>query len=172
MAPAALPEGEFRLAPWLIGELRRRGLTLSTAESCTGGLAGAEFTAVPGASEVYMGGAIAYSNRLKHRILGVPEELLAARGAVSAEAAAAMAAGAAKNFDTDAAIAITGIAGPGGGTPEKPVGLVYVGAALLGKVAVREWRLRGERETVRVNATAKALLLLRELVVAEGETRC
>ena len=172
VAPAALPEGEFHLAPWLIAEFRRRGLTLSTAESCTGGLAGAEFTAVPGASDVYMGGAVTYSNRLKHQLLGVPEELLAARGAVSAEVAAAMAEGAAKNFGTDAAIAITGIAGPGGGTPEKPVGLVYVGAALRGKVATREWRLRGERDAVRTNATAKALLLLRELLLAEGNTKC
>ena len=172
VAPAALPEGEYHLAPWLIDEFRRRKLTLSTAESCTGGLAGAEFTAVPGASDVYMGGAVTYSNRLKHQLLGVPEETLAACGAVSAEVAASMAAGAARNFGTDAAIAITGIAGPGGGTPEKPVGLVYVGASLRGKVATREWRLRGERETVRINSTAKALLLLRELLLAEGETTC
>jgi len=172
VAPAALPEGEFHLAPWLLAELRRRNLTLVTAESCTGGMVGAGFTAVPGSSDVYLGGAVTYSNRLKHRLLGVPEELLAARGAVSAEVAAAMAEGAAKNFDADAAIAITGIAGPGGGTPEKPVGLVYVGAALRGKVATREWRLRGEREAIRINATAKAMLLLRELILAEGGSPC
>ena len=167
VAPAALPEGEYRLAPWLLGELRRRGLTLSTAESCTGGLVGAEFTAVPGASDVYMGGAVAYSNRLKHEVLGVPEEVLALRGAVSSETAEAMAAGAAAKFRTDAAVSVTGIAGPGGGTPDKPVGTVWIGATLRGRSATRLWRLRGERDAVRFQSAAKALLLLRELLLAE-----
>ena len=105
---------------------RDRGLTLATAESCTGGLIGARLTEVAGASDVFVGGVIAYSNEVKERKLGVPAELLREHGAVSAEVGAAMASGARRELGADLAVADTGIAGPGGGTPEKPVGLVFL----------------------------------------------
>jgi PncC family amidohydrolase len=105
---------------------REQGLTLATAESCTGGLIGARLTEVAGASDVFLGGVIAYSNEVKEKQLGVPNDLLREHGAVSAEVGAAMAAGARTALGADLAIADTGIAGPGGGTSEKPVGLVFL----------------------------------------------
>ncbi len=105
---------------------RQRGWTLATAESCTGGLIGARLTEVAGASDVFLGGVIAYSNEVKEKQLGVPNDLLREHGAVSAEVGAAMAAGAREALGADLAIADTGIAGPGGGTPQKPVGLVFL----------------------------------------------
>ena len=100
--------------------------TLATAESCTGALLSARLTAIPGASEVFVGGAVSYSNDAKPRLLGVPQEILSEYGAVSAETAAAMARGARAALDADVALAVTGVAGPDGGTPEKPVGLVFL----------------------------------------------
>ena len=108
---------------------RERGLTLATAESCTGGLVAARLTSVPGSSDVFLGGVVAYANEVKEAELDVPAEVLAEHGAVSAETAAAMARGARERLGADVAVAVTGIAGPGGGTPEKPVGLVYLHAA-------------------------------------------
>ena len=108
---------------------RERGLTLATAESCTGGLVAARLTSVPGSSDVFLGGVVSYANEVKTAALGVPEDVLAAHGAVSAETAAAMAEGARRRLDADVAVAVTGIAGPGGGSDEKPVGLVYVHAS-------------------------------------------
>ena len=108
---------------------RERGLTLATAESCTGGLVAARLTSVPGSSDVFLGGVVSYANEVKARALGVPEEVLREHGAVSAETAAAMAAGARARLGADVAVAVTGIAGPGGGTAEKPVGLVYLHAS-------------------------------------------
>ena len=106
--------------------LRERGLTLSTAESCTGGMLGAMLTAVPGSSDVYKGGVVSYCNEVKHRLLAVPQELLDDFGAVSWQVAEAMARGAANACRASVGVGITGIAGPGGGTAEKPVGLVYI----------------------------------------------
>jgi nicotinamide-nucleotide amidase len=108
---------------------RARGLTLATAESCTGGMVAERLTEVPGSSDVFLGGVVAYADALKRAELGVPAEVLERHGAVSAETAAAMAQGARERLGADIAVAVTGIAGPGGGTPEKPVGLVYVHAA-------------------------------------------
>lgn len=161
---SALETGEFALAPALLKMLRQRKLTLSVAESCTGGMAGAAFTAVPGASDVFMGGILSYSNLLKEKLLGVPAEILDGYGAVSSQCAEAMALGACTAAGSDAAIAITGIAGPDGGTEEKPVGLVYVGAAVQGECQVQEWRFRGDRNAVRERAVAKAMLLLRSML--------
>jgi PncC family amidohydrolase len=122
-----------------LGEsLRRRGWQLATAESCTGGLVGHAITAVAGASDYYAGGVISYSNQAKELELGVDHGLLATHGAVSAEVAAAMADGVRQRFGVDVGLSVTGIAGPDGGTTDKPVGLVYVAAARSGAPAVVE----------------------------------
>ena len=134
--------------------------TLATAESCTGGLVGAALTAVPGSSAWYLGGAVAYSNALKTRLLGVPEDTLAACGAVSAQTARAMADGIRRAARADYALAITGIAGPGGGTPAKPVGLVYLALAGPAGTETAERRYSGDRAAVRAAAAADALRLL------------
>ena len=143
---------------------RDRGATLATAESCTGGLVGARLTSVPGASDSFAGGIVAYGDGVKERELGVPAELLARFGAVSAEAAAAMAVGARERLGADVAVAVTGIAGPGGGTPEKPVGLVHLHASAPWGELARRLNLPGDREAVRARATALALHLVRELL--------
>jgi nicotinamide-nucleotide amidase len=144
--------------------LRARGLTLATAESCTGGLVAARLTSIPGSSDVFLGSVVAYADTVKAEALGVPAEVLAAHGAVSAETAAAMAAGARERLDADVAVSVTGVAGPGGGTPEKPVGLVFLHAS--GPQGERTLRLDlpGDRETVRARATVAALHLVRRLV--------
>jgi len=156
----ALPEGEFSLAPYLVKQLKARQLSLGAAESCTGGLIAASIVDVPGASEVFVGGVVAYDNAVKRALLGVPEKTLEDFGAVSSETAEAMARGAAEKLHASCSVATTGIAGPGGGTPDKPVGLVYVAATVGGRCEVREYRFRGERDAIRMRATAKALLLL------------
>ena len=140
---------------------RDRGLTLATAESCTGGLIGARLTEIAGASDVFVGGVIAYSNEVKERRLGVPAELLREHGAVSAEVGAAMASGARRELGADLAVADTGIAGPGGGTPEKPVGLVFLAVDGPDGAHTTRVQLPGDRETVRARATALALHMLR-----------
>jgi nicotinamide-nucleotide amidase len=143
---------------------RERELTLATAESCTGGLVAARLTSVPGSSAVFLGAVVAYSNEVKESELGVPPDLLEAYGAVSAEAAQAMARGARERLGTDVAVSVTGIAGPGGGTPEKPVGLVYLCASGPGGDRARDFVVTGDRETVRTRATVAALHLVRSLV--------
>ena len=111
----------------MIGQLlRKHHLTLATAESCTGGLIGHRLTDVPGSSDYFLGGIIAYSNEIKERLLGVKLETLQAHGAVSAETAIEMARGASRVLGADVAVSVTGIAGPGGGTADKPIGLTYV----------------------------------------------
>ncbi|MDQ3669119.1 MAG: nicotinamide-nucleotide amidohydrolase family protein [Actinomycetota bacterium] len=149
---------------------RVRRLTLATAESCTGGLVGARLTAVPGSSDVYVGGVVAYADAVKARQLRVPEEVLERHGAVSAETAAAMAAGARVEFGANLAVSVTGIAGPGGATPEKPVGLVFCHAeAPDGELSLRI-ELPGGREEVRERATVAALHLVRRLLTQRTDT--
>jgi nicotinamide-nucleotide amidase len=143
---------------------RERGLSLAAAESCTGGLVAARLTSVPGSSEVFRGGIVAYDDAVKVEQLGVPEEILAAHGAVSAETAEAMAAGALSAFEVDLAVSVTGIAGPGGGTPEKPVGLVFLHAQGPDRAKSLEIRFPGDREAVRRRATTAALRLVRRLL--------
>ena len=143
---------------------RDRGLTLATAESCTGGLVGARLTGVPGASDVYLGGVVAYANGVKTRELGVPEGLLAQFGAVSAEAAEAMAAGARERLGAGVAVAVTGVAGPGGGTDEKPVGTVFLHAAGPDGSESLEFTFPGDRDSIRSRATVAALHLVRRLL--------
>jgi competence/damage-inducible protein CinA-like protein len=149
---------------------RERGLSLGTAESCTGGLIAARLTSVPGSSDVLRGGIVAYDNEVKFERLGVPREVLGAHGAVSAEVAAAMASGARAALGADVTVADTGIAGPGGGSEEKPVGLVYVHASGPDGEASRELQLPGDRDAVRVRATAAALHLLRSLLAQTRHT--
>ncbi len=148
----------------VLGLGRERGLTLATAESCTGGLVAQRLTSVPGASDVFLGAVVAYSDDVKMRQLDVPGELLERHGAVSAEAAAAMAAGARARLAADVAVSVTGIAGPGGGSEEKPVGLVYLHAE--GPVGVRsaDFVFPGDRDSIRRRAAVTALHLLRRLL--------
>jgi nicotinamide-nucleotide amidase len=143
---------------------RGQGLLLAAAESCTGGLVAARLTSVPGSSDVFRGGVVAYDNEVKRAQLGVSEETLATHGAVSAETASEMALGARELLGANVAVSTTGIAGPGGGTPEKPVGLVYLHASGPGAELARELNLPGDREAVRRRATAAALHLVRELL--------
>ncbi|MGE0755029.1 MAG: CinA family protein, partial [Alphaproteobacteria bacterium] len=115
----------LKQAESILQRCKAKGFMMSTAESCTGGMLGALFTEIPGSSAAYEGGVVSYSNTLKHHLLGVPQELLDQHGAVSKQAAEHMARGMQAKAGSDIAISVTGIAGPGGGTAEKPVGLVY-----------------------------------------------
>jgi nicotinamide-nucleotide amidase len=153
-------EGESDLAALVLDEARSQGLRLAVAESCTGGLLGARLTEVPGSSDVFVGGVIAYDNALKVELLGVPEALLAEHGAVSEAVSRAMAEGAASRFGVAAAISVTGVAGPSGGTPEKPVGTVWIGCSCNGTVEARRSLFPGSRHEVRARAAQAALLLL------------
>jgi nicotinamide-nucleotide amidase len=157
-------EDDRPVAEIVVERCRSLGLKLATAESCTGGLVGARLTDVAGASDVYVGGVISYSNDVKERRLGVPAAILARHGAVSAEAAQAMAEGARSELGADAAVAVTGIAGPGGGTPEKPVGLVYISVLVPGGAGTERFVCSGDREAVRARATAQSLHALRRLL--------
>ena len=157
-------EDERSIGALVLDLCRSHGLTLATAESCTGGLVAARLTAVPGSSDVFRGSVVAYADDVKERELAVPAELLAAHGAVSAEVAAAMAAGVRQRLGTDVAVSVTGVAGPGGGTPEKPVGLVYLHASAPGGELWAEFSVPADRETIRVRATVAALHLLRRLL--------
>jgi nicotinamide-nucleotide amidase len=152
--------GDSDLAALVLDEARSRGLRLAVAESCTGGLLGARLTDIPGSSDVFVGGVIAYDNALKVDLLGVPEALLAEHGAVSEPVARAMAEGAVQRFSVGGALSVTGIAGPGGGNAEKPVGTVWLGCALAGTVQARRALLPGTRQEVRARAAQAALLLL------------
>ncbi len=148
----------------VLEECRRRGLTLVTAESCTGGLAAARLTAVPGYSDVTLGGVVAYGNELKVAQLGVPSELIEEHGAVSAEVAEAMAFGARDRLGADVAIAITGVAGPGGGTEEKPVGLVLYHAVTPDGDRGGSFSFPGDRDSIRRRAVVASLHLVRVLL--------
>lgn len=159
-------EGEEGLEYALVSALRQKGLTLATAESCTGGLVSQLVTNVPGSSEVFGFGFVTYANEAKQKLLGVSEQALANHGAVSPQVAAAMAAGAAKAAGADVAVSLTGIAGPGGGTPEKPVGLVYMGAARGEQVFVKRLDLGNrDRATIRLSAAQNALDAARRLAL-------
>ncbi len=150
----------------LLAAARGKGIHIVTAESCTGGLIAALLTEIPGSSDVVERGFVTYSNQAKEDLLGVPAELLRAHGAVSEPVCRAMAEGALKNSRAQLAVAVTGIAGPGGGSAEKPVGLVYIAAARqAGDTIMREYRF-GEigRGRVRLGTVEKAIQLLRGCV--------
>ena len=141
--------------------LHEKGLTLSTAESCTGGLAAKRMTDLPGASEIFLGGVVCYTNQVKHRVLGVPQETLDTYGAVSAETAKALAMGARRITGSDLALSITGVAGPDSDDRGNPVGLVYIGLAAGDRVWVKETRLGQARDRVRNSAVLTAFDLVR-----------
>ncbi|MCI9429390.1 MAG: competence/damage-inducible protein A [Lachnospiraceae bacterium] len=140
-------------------------LTVTTAESCTGGLLAAKLTGVPGVSEVFKSGQVTYSNKAKHRLLGVKKHSLGKHGAVSENVAKEMAKGAAVSSRADVAVAITGIAGPDGGSPEKPVGLVYIACSVCGKVKVKEYNFTGNRNKIRESSVIAALTLMRHCIL-------
>jgi nicotinamide-nucleotide amidase len=156
------------LASVVIDLCRERRLTLGVAESCTGGLLGARLTAIPGSSDVLIGGVIAYSNSLKLSLLGVPSTALAEHGAVSEPVVRAMASGARTATGASIGVAITGIAGPGGGTEEKPVGTVWIASDFEGEVESRRLRLIGDRAEVRQRAAQAALDMVRRRLQIGG----
>ena len=150
----------MELASRLVERCVACGVTLATAESCTGGMVAARITAVSGSSAVFLGGIVSYANTAKRALLGVPQPVLEQDGAVSEACAAAMAEGARQRLKADLAVAVTGIAGPTGGTPEKPVGLVCFGLAAADGVRTEHRLFTGDRESVRLQATEHALALL------------
>jgi nicotinamide-nucleotide amidase len=157
-------ESEDDLAAVVLERCRARKLSIAVAESCTGGLLGARITAIPGSSDVFLGGVIAYANEVKMRDLGVTQRSLEEHGAVSEEVVREMAVGARDRFGADLGLAITGVAGPGGGTPEKPVGLVWVCAALGDRVEPRKLQSWGDRQEIRFRAAQAAMELARRMV--------
>lgn len=169
-------EQEASLAAAAVDALRRASQTLTVVESCTAGLLGSLIGEIPGASDVFAGGWITYSNRLKHSQVGVPEELLAAHGAVSAQTAAAMARGGLERGGADHCLAITGIAGPSGGSEEKPVGTVYIahgnrhpqGQHAL--IDVRRFQMAGDRESIRQWSARSALAILWYALAGRADT--
>jgi nicotinamide-nucleotide amidase len=155
----------YQLAEQLGGLLKARGMMLATAESCTGGWTAERITAVPGSSAWFDRGFITYTNQSKQDMLGVSASTLEQYGAVSEETVLEMAAGALKNSRAQAALSISGIAGPGGGTPKKPVGLVCIGWCIAGMAPISTTcRLSGDREEIRSRAVASALRGLIELL--------
>ena len=152
----------------IVALLSKNDLSITTAESCTGGLLSARIVNVPGASDVFKGGYITYSNKLKRNVIGVKKKTLEAYGAVSEQVATEMAEGARTEAKADVAVAITGIAGPGGGSPEKPVGLVYIGVATKSGTYVEKFNFNGSRNKVRANATVASLAMIRKAIMNEG----
>ncbi len=157
-SPTARPEV-------LIGRiLEKKGFTLAVAESCTGGLLSNTITNVPGSSKYFLGGMVAYSNDVKTGWLGVKAGTLRRFGAVSSQTAKEMAAGIKKRFKSDTSIAITGIAGPGGGSPGKPVGTVFIGVSAGRTVVVSKFSFKGTRLSIKKKSTLGALSMLAELL--------
>lgn len=146
----------------VVGELIRRGLHITTAESCTGGLLAGRIVDTPGSSAILNEAHVTYSNEAKHRLLGVSEEVLRTEGAVSAACAAQMAEGARVLADADIAVSTTGIAGPDGGTDDKPVGLVYIGLATRSGTDTKRCMFDGDRRQVREQTVETAMQMLAE----------
>jgi len=161
--------GEERLAAQVGACLRRLGLSLAVAESCTGGLFGHRITNVPGASEYFLGGVIAYANSVKTGLLDVSTSTLEAYGAVSEQSVLEMARGVRERLKADVSLAISGIAGPSGGTPDKPVGLVWIGVCLPSMCVARRYQFQGDRKEVKEQAAEAALHWLLELLSKEIE---
>ena len=162
-----LPEATLEQARSLLALMEGKGLTLATAESCTGGLIAAALTAIAGSSSVVMAGFVTYANDAKHKMVGVQQESLAQHGAVSAEVAQEMAEGARMRAGVSLALSCTGIAGPGGATPGKPVGLVFIGCAREGAATLVERHVfPGDRAAVRAATVAAALDLARRSVTS------
>jgi PncC family amidohydrolase len=166
MEPESLPETARRLQEVCL----RRGLTVATAESCTGGLVAGAITDIDGASGYFLGGIVVYANRAKVALLDVPPALLESHGAVSAQVARAMAAAAAARTGATLAVSVTGVAGPGGGTAAKPVGLTYVAVAHPGGVDVKRFTWSGGRADNRDKSVRAALEMLLEWARATAQT--
>lgn len=149
----------------VVALLLKNSLTVTTAESCTGGLLAARLINVPGVSEVFKSGQVTYSNKAKKKLLGVKKSSLDKYGAVSESVAKEMAKGAAAAAKADVAVAVTGIAGPDGGTKEKPVGLVYIACSVCGRTMVKEYQFPGNRGKVRENSVVAALTLMRQCIL-------
>lgn len=156
---------EVTLEKSIVDLLEANHLTVATAESCTGGLVSARLINVPGASEVFKAGYVSYSNKTKRKLFGVKRSSLEKYGAVSSTVAKEMAKGAALLSKADVAVSVTGIAGPDGGTEEKPVGLVYIGCQVRGKMEVKEYHFKGNRNKVREASVSAALSLMRECIL-------
>ncbi len=172
-----MPEEIAALARAVVDEAATRGIMIATAESCTGGLIGAALTEIPGSSAAYDRGFVTYSNEAKHELLGVATELIAAHGAVSGPVAAAMAEGALARSRAQIAVSVTGIAGPDGGTAEKPVGLVWFARAMeSGETVAVEERFTPksapalQRAAIRRAAVVRALTLIREGLAEDRQT--
>ncbi len=150
----------MKVAEKLVELLKARGLVCATAESCTGGGIGSEITSVPGSSAVFAGGIISYSNAVKHEVLGVSSENLERYGAVSSQVASEMAEGARRLTKADLAVAVTGIAGPDGGSAEKPVGTVWFGIATADGTRTEKKLFMGDRDAVRAQTVTHALGML------------
>jgi nicotinamide-nucleotide amidase len=153
-------ENEFTLAAAVGDALRARGWSLAVAESCTAGELAAEITAVPGSSDYFVGGVVSYADEIKERLLGVPADVLRSHGAVSEATCRAMLDGVRSRLGADVGAAITGIAGPGGGSPEKPVGLVFFGVGTPEGAWLRKVDYPGSRATIRRRASIATLSLL------------
>lgn len=158
-------DAQISLEDSLITLLKKHGLTVTTAESCTGGLLSGRLINVPGASDVYHEGVVTYADKAKHKLLGVSKDTLKKYGAVSAQTAKEMAYGAAKLAKADVAVSITGLAGPGGATKKKPVGLVYIGCLACGHFEVMECHFLGNREKIRDYSVARALDFARKCIL-------
>jgi nicotinamide-nucleotide amidase len=160
-------EGDRDLAAAVLEHARRAGVSLGAAESCTGGLVGGRLTDIPGSSDVFIGAVVCYANRLKTELLDVSPALIEAHGAVSEEVARAMAVGALGRLQVDLAVAVTGIAGPGGGTPDKPVGTVWLAVASKARIEARRIVFLGSRREIRERAAQTALYLLDRRLLAD-----
>lgn len=148
----------------LVLKAKKKSIKITTAESCTGGLISSLIISISGASEVFENSFVTYSNSSKTKMLGVSAALIKSKGAVSKEVAKEMAIGALKNSAANISVSVTGIAGPGGGTKEKPVGLVYIAAAKTGKTVIKQYKFKGDREKIRLQAVEKAVDLLSEII--------
>ena len=158
-------EGDKDLPAVILDLCRERRLTIALAESCTGGLLGARLTSIPGSSDVVLGGVIAYANEIKRDLLGVSTSVLTEHGAVSEAVVQQMAEGVRDRLGASIGIGITGVAGPSGGTPEKPVGTVWIAAALPDGARARLLRLLGDRDEIRRRATQSSLELVRRALI-------
>ena len=153
----------------LLDLCREKGLRMVTAESCTGGLIGGALTEVPGSSDVFWGGFMTYANEAKVNILGVDENVLKDKGAVSSEVVTQMLRGALEKSGTDLALAVSGVAGPGGGTEEKPVGTVWIGAATAeGRLCTRRYLFKGNRREVRQKTVVKSLEMAEKIILNDS----
>lgn len=160
---------EKTLEEAVVDLLKEKNMTLSLAESCTGGAVAARIVNVPGASEALICGFVTYTNRAKRKCLGVKKSTLKNEGAVSAKSAKEMAKGGAKAAETDVCLSVTGLAGPGGGTEETPVGTVFMGCCCAGKTTTREFHFTGNRSRIRGQAVAQALTFIRDSLLECGE---